>query len=875
MALFHITARWKIWLFLMLSMIGPLADGQTSHGRDQKSEANLLLLEVRLDQHVVSDALTAYEYSGNTLLPLGELARLLTLAIKTQPEQGIASGFVLQDERRFGLNLAEATVTLTDKTEAVDLELIKVEPDDIYVAAQLLARWLPLDLDVDFSSLSLRVRPREKLPLQLRLERERLNTQTGSRTGYEDPGYPRHDSPYRLLDAPFIDQTLGIDVRRGSGASQVDARYTGYLTGDLLGMESALFVGSSKQDPSPDFRFTLGRHDPGARLMGPLQARSFMLGSVPVPGVANIARTSPTGNGVMLSNRPLTQPTSFDRHSLQGALPPGWDVELYFNDALVGFQQSRPDGKYIFDDQPLVYGPNEFRLVFHGPLGQVRVERQSFLLEQAITPPGEFYYSLTEHRDEAGRQHSVAQFDWGLGQHLAATGGLVRLPVVGTEQRYTNLGLRAFWRSLIFSSDFASSQNGGTLRESGLKTRIGGLSLGVSRVQLNDFTSDLFLPSSDPVRTSDKVRIDGVLPLNFLSLLPVTVEAKRDHLQSGADNIEVTGRISAYLNATWVTNQLRWQVLSGARLGDGALQVSRRVGSVGLRSQMNYSLSPESKLAAIALSADKSLAAGYLLNLGLSRAFIPQETRYTAALNKSLGSYGLGISASYSSRGEIALGAQLFLAIGREPRQSEWFFDALPMADTGAASARAFLDENLNGVMDPGEEPLKGVGFIVNGGKHPARTNASGVAYLSRLPVKQNADVSVDISSLEDPQWSPQPKGLRIVPRSGKVGELDFPIIMTGEIDGTVYLLENDAKRGIGDVLLELVDDKHNVVVQTKSASDGYYVVPAVPPGSYLLRISHEQLKKLNLTDTGMHLVTVSSEGTFVNGLDFLLIPAW
>lgn len=894
MTLFQKAARWKAGLVLLLAMIAPLANAQTLPVGYQPVDYRtiqyqtiqyqtvtyqkiepifLLLMEVRLDRHVLSDAITAYQYGPDVFLPLGELARLLTLAIRTQPEQGIASGFVLREDRSFNLNLAQATITLAGKTEAVDPALIKVQADDIYVASRLIARWLPLDLDIDLSSLSLRVRPREWLPLQARLERERLGAKAGARGEYKDPGYPRHDSPYRLLGAPFIDQTLGFDFRRGNGASQVDARYTAYLTADLLGMESALFVSSNRQNPSPEFRFTLGRHDPDAGLLGPLRARSFVLGSVPVPGIANIARTSSSGNGVTLSNRPLTQPTSFDRHSLQGDLPPGWDVELYFNDALVGYQQSRTDGKYNFDDQPLVYGPNEFRLVFHGPLGQLRVERQSFLLEQSITKPGEFYYSLTEHRDKDGQPRSVAQFDWGLGRHLAATGGFVRLPVAGTEQRYANLGLRASWQSMIFSSDFVRSESGGTLAELGLKTRVGGFSLGVSRAQLNDFTSDLFLPSGDPVRTRDKIRIDGAIPLKFLPRLPVTVEATRDHLQSGTDNIEVAGRISAYLDGTSVTNQLRWQSFGDAKSADGSLQLSRRVGDIGLRSQINYTLKPESKLTAIAFSADKRLAAGYLLNLGLNHSFDTPETRYTAGVSKRKGSFGLGISASYSTRGELAAGVQLFMAMGMEPRKSEWLFDALPKADSGAASVRVFLDKNMNGVMDAGEEPINNVGVTVNGGRHPSRTDAAGIAWLGRLPVKQNVDIAVDTMTLEDPQWSPQPKGVRLVPRPGNVAQLDFPVIMTSEIDGTVYLVEKDTRRGIGDVLIELVNSEGKVVATAKSAYDGYYIIAAVPPGTYIIRISPEQIKQLNLTDTGMRLIAVLPDGTFVNGIDFSLLP--
>ncbi|MDO8301290.1 collagen binding domain-containing protein [Lacisediminimonas sp.] len=866
---------WHISFALLVPMIAPAAAAPITAAQQKKAELNLLLLEVRIEPHTLSDAITAYQYGKDVFLPLGEISKLLTIAIRTQPEERRATGYVLNEEQAFNLDLAQSSVTIGGNTEAFDPNLVTVRPDDIYVASKLIARWLPADFDIDLSSLLLRVRPREKLPLQLRLEREGRSRRTGARHAYEDPGYQRHDSPYRLLGVPFIDQTLGVDVRRAIGSSQVDAGYTAYLTGDLLGMESSLYVNSTKQKLSPDLRFTLGRHDPDAGLLGPLRARSLVFGSVPVPGVANIAVTSPTGNGLTVSNRPLTQPTSFDRHSLQGDLPPGWDVELYFNDALVGFQQSRADGKFSFEDQPLIYGPNEFRLVFHGPLGQLRVERQSFLLEQSVTVPGQFYYNFTEHRDQDGQARSVAQFDVGLNRNFSVTGGLVRLPVAGQEQRYVNLGLRSLWQSFMVTGDFVKSHKGGALAEMALRTRVGGVSIGVSRARLDNFTSDIYAPSNDPVRMRDKIRLDGVIPLDFLPRLPLTLEAKRDRLQSGTDNIEVAGRISMYPYGTAVSNALRWQSLGGARSGNGILQVSRRIAGVGVNGQLTYALKPDIKMDTVAIAADKALAAGYILNLGLARSYLQRETLYTVGLNKSLGAYGLGVSARYSSKGDIAVGAQLFIAMGQEPRESRWMVDAQPIAKSGGASVRVFVDKNLNGIMDADEEPVKDARFTVNGGANQSRTDEKGVAYLANLPVKQNVDVALDTASLEDPQWSSRMKGVRLVPRPGKVVELDFPVIMTGEIDGTVYFVEKDEKRGIGDVLIELVDSKRKVIAQTKTASDGYYIVPAVPPGAYLLRISREQLKRLKMTDTGSHMLTMTSDGTFLNGLDFSLIRPW
>ena len=188
------------------------------------------------------------------------------------------------------------------------------------------------------------------------------------------------------------------------------------------------------------------------------------------------------------------------------------------------------------------------------------------------------------------------------------------------------------------------------------------------------------------------------------------------------------------------------------------------------------------------------------------------------------------------------------------------------MAPTGAASVRVFLDKNQNGVLDPGEPLIEGAGFAVNGGGTLARTGADGIAYLNRLPVKQNVDIGFDVSTLEDPQLAAQQKGYRIVPLPGKVSQLDFAVSITGEIDGTTYLVVNGQRRAVGDLDIELVDANRKVVGTAKNASDGYFVLSSVVPGNYMLRVSKHQLGRLGLTDLGMHMLTMAADGSFING---------
>lgn len=853
-------------------MLASIVHPQHLLAQYQSTEREFLLLEVRLDQSVLSDAIPAYGLGEHTLLPLGELARLLTLAIKTQPGQAIASGFILTEDRGFSLNLDEARVTRAGVTESFDPALVVTEPDDIYVAKSLLERWLPVELEINRSSLSLRVHALEALPLQARLKRERLGEQAGMRGGYEDPGYPHYEQPYRLLSMPFIDQAFATELRRNDGNTQTDARYTAFLTGDFLGMESSLYLSSRKQDPTPDVRATLGRHDPGGNLLGPLRARSFQLGSISAPSVDNVTRGS-SGEGVTLSNRPLTQPTSFDRQVFEGDLPPGWDVELYYNDALVGFQQADSEGRYRFEDQPLSYGRNDFQLVFNGPLGQTRVEQYSFSLAQSMVRPGEFQYSLTEHRNEDGEPRSVAQFDLGLSRSLSASAGFIRAPVGDTEKQYTTLGLRTFWPSMSISGDFVQAEDGGSLAELGLQTRVGGVAVNANRIHLSDFNSDVFPAYSDPLRTRDKLRLSGSIPVGERSRLPVTVEARRDERESGVANTDVSARVSAYAYGTALTNTLNWRASGDTERTLGTLRISRRVRDMSLRSQLNYTLGAESDISTLAFTADKPLGEGYRMTLGVAHTFASPQTRYTGGFTKSLGRYGLGVNASYVDTGEIALGVQLFVAMGRDPRQDDWLFDARPMANSGAASVKMFLDDNNNGVMDDHELPLSGAGFTVNGGRHRARTNAAGIAHIDHLPVKQSVDIGVDMATLEDPQWSPQLAGFNLMPRPGTVAELEFPVSLTTEIDGTVYLLENGVERGIGDLELELLNDQHEIVGETTSSWDGFYIVPQVVAGEYWLRISPQQLRRLGLTDTGWHILTVSGDGSFISGVDFIIMP--
>lgn len=865
---------------------------------------NVLVFEVRLDKLPLTDSLTAYETRDDILLPLGELTRLLSLGITVDPLTRIASGFILSEDRTFRLDPA-GTMSLKGGTSSFDPAELRWIDDDLYVPSKRLQAWLPLDFRASLNTLVLDVLPREKLPIQARLEREAAAKRLGQRgAGPVDLGLPLLPNPYELVSVPFIDQTFGTTQNFGGAKKSSSWGYSAFATADLLGMEASLFVSETSAPSNPDPRLLLQRNDPDGNLLGPLHARRLQLGSITVPSITNVMRGSGMGKGALISNRPLNQSNTFGLQTLRGDLPPGWDVTLYYNEALIGFQRAQPDGLYSFPDLPLNYGENEFRLVFNGPLGQTRVERRVFMLDQTMAKPGEVFYTLAGAQLDTGGSQQTLQFDIGLLDKLSFTGGMaalperelaaqnrasyiltdrvtangVTLPIDPTGLRparnFSNVGLRASLFDMLLSGDYVMGDNSSSLYELALRTKIVKMATSLTHTQLSDnFVSDFFPSASDPLRSRDLLRMNGSIPIVEGFNLPIGLDFAQNKFQSGNSNLNATGRLSANFLGTSLTNGLTYQSASeGSKTAGGALQISRRVAGVGLSSQIAYTLRPEAKVANFAVTADHALTEATRINAGALYMVATGDTTLTAGVTHNFGSFGIGVSALHSSTGESAVGLQIFVAMGRDPQTGNWRFDWRPMAGAGAISARSFLDTNGNGKYDPGEELIENAGFVMNGGSRPpVRTDADGLAYMAQLTPYQYTDISLDQGTLEDSQWVPTTPGVRVLPRPGKVQKIDFPVAITGEVDGTVYLEDQGRKRGIGNALVELVDASGEVAASARSSSDGYYVIQAVRPGTYQARIAPDQVKELKIRVDRERQVDIPANGDFVNGVDFLL----
>jgi hypothetical protein len=865
---------------LATSLVAGPAAGIAPGGGPQefasRPEEDLLLFEARLGDLLLTEALPAYRLDGSFLLPLGEVARLLSLALEVDVARGTAEGFVLEESRRFSLRAREGAVTISGEESRFDRSRIEIHEDDLYVDVTLLSKWLPVDLVVDSYAARVTVRPREALPIQLRAERERVAARLASARRAPE-GYPDAPNPYRLATAPSIDANLRLLVSPDEGGGQrLGFQHSALLTGDLLGAEANLFLNGNDGEAVSDVWGSLARRDPDGKLLGPLGLREAVLGEVASPGFELISDAQ-TGPGFLLSSFPLQRPAEWGRTSLSGPLLPGWEVELYGNDALLGYQASRADGLYEFADIPLLPGANELRLVFYGPQGQRQEEVRRFNAAETFTPTGELRWRLVANdpRQVGRRGHLLAEY--GLSKGLSIAGGVAGLRTErGRELGYGRLGAQLLRGIVLARVDGSVSGGGGTALRAEVQARATSFGFSAAYSVLDRFESEVYRPEFGTVSSRLELRFDVRPHLGGGVRLPISGQVRRDALEGGGDLIRATGQLSTsfsrlYLSSLWSWSRVRRTGSTSEAVGFGSVLVSRLVRRTSLRGELQYDFDPETTLRSAGLNAEFPIGMNLLGRGGFTYLRREGETLLVAGLSRRTGVVGVTFEATWGRSSRLNASLSVGIGLGRDPRSGRFHAQAPPFAALGAASARVFLDTNGDGVFNAGEPPVEGAGFFVNRGSVRTTTGPDGLALLPTLPTLARTEVGLSTASLEDPLWVAKQRGWGFVPRPGVVTELDFPVTVTGEVTGTIRIRRGGQEREAPGIRLQIISASGEVVAETRSAYDGFYDLPRVPPGRYVLRVDPAQAERLGLGGDRERPLEIDPSGSILDGVDLLL----
>ncbi len=756
---------------------------------------------------------------GSVLLPLAEVVELTESAVEEEPD-GALSVLTFSGGPRSRL-LLDSLLVVTSRGDSVAVGALEHRRMEgrLMLSTEVLAAWLEAEVDVEWELLRVTLTRDPPFPVQARMDRLTLRTRTLRAQAYVA-------DPLAELDAPFpASSGLGL-LSWAVTSGEIDPREASTLSlqlgGALLGGE--LSVGGAGSAG----RVIQERIEYGTATY----RRTFPHGSVVRDlFVGDLTTRGPLGHpirGLLLTNRPRSLPSVFDRVAIDPDIPPGWEFEVYRDGQLVGYSDPLRPGPV---NVPVEFGRTDLEIRLYGPGGQETVLSSLYHIPTTQLPEGRVEYSVGAgacRRVTGCRYLAYLDVDYGVTRTLTvgmggealqdslglrtlrptaslsyslAGGWLARLQGVAGHHVDATLDFsgsgwaRGSLRGALYGPGAGSlispSSGQGRWRLSGnLSTRIGRLSLAASgprgepaefltgtvgRMTTVGYLQAFYERDAYGASGSWGGRVISGWPDQYLSGSTGTLAAK---VREGRVHDLEAGLSAAVADGTFLSGSVRWTRRSPALF---SLSVSRRMGFGRFHS--------------------------------LLRTNRDGTTR---------GNYTMAGTVAYEDRG----------------------LSAIPDHAVGLSGirGRVFYDRDGDGVLGPDDTPAPSVDIVA--GHHRARTDEDGVYRVWGVSPYDPVVVQMDTVRSFIPDWAPaRPRVvLRAVPNLYR--EVDIPLVRTRELLGSVQ-----AGPGVltaAGVTLEIENLATGNVERVLTFSDGTFYVPRMRVGLYRLTPSSQSLEALD-----------------------------
>ncbi|NQV79431.1 MAG: hypothetical protein HQ495_02710 [Alphaproteobacteria bacterium] len=870
---------------------GPLLDTPLAEDAPEFSEAALrlqddtagiqdgeeLILEVQIDGRRFVQSIFTIKQGDGILVDLAEITQLLDFSIEVDPVRGTAGGFFIDPTHTFNLDLEAGIVEIEGERVPVRSEDIRRTDDTIFVHSDTFAAWFGVRLDVDFRQLVVDVIPETPLPLQQRFERQQ-RIADARRNRSREPEQPFLDEPYRLFAEPFVDVALASSYFDAPGqTARTTQTYSVVGRGDLGFATGDFFLAGNQDDLFNSARLSLRREDPTGGLLGPLQATRAEIGDITGVGlpIASGIGASVTNNTTGVQN--LGTSTDF-----VGTEQPGTDIELYRNEVLLNLVTVGDDGRYEFRNVPLVLGANAFRLVFYGPQGDRREQREV----RNVTSVGErtnlpiYTAAVAKPGNPLIPLAATGQADQPLGAGVTVQQTLTSGRTVNAGLSFTNVEeprtgtAQAGISSPLFSG--SASLSATTSLDTGWSAN------GSYRTLYRDQSLSLGYSATRASGTGNQdqftVSASGSIPIVGKLSLPYNADATRTLSGTGTTVDQANLRNSVGSGRLRASNSFAWsQTDSSAgntKQLNGLLSVTGLLFPVVARLGANYRLIEQRELTQLDAEVSWTVNNRVQTRIGAQRFLISQRDALSLGLNWQFDRFIFSPSLSYDSNDQLFAFVNVRFSAARDPISGKAVLAGNSFSNDGAVAARVYRDDNLNQVFDPGESVIEDARIEAVQSNRSQPTDEDGVAFVRRLPPYLLTDVRIRPGSLPDPFLAPVGPGRSILPRPGFTHILDFPVALTTEIDGTVVALRPDQPLlPLPGVTVELRNASGEIVDKQGTLFDGFFLFVNVLPGEYTLQLADENVTTQGFVIPSPRRIFVAKDAEPILGVQIVTGP--
>lgn len=829
---------------LLAPVVPAFAAGWKANDDDQ------LLLDVRAGRWRVGDGVRGYQTDTGVCVDLADIIIAFDLPLRLDKKSRRATGWLFEESRTFTLDREAGRVQIVNKISALNASDIHDTPEGWCVDTKALSRWLDVSVTPDLSDALLIVKSERKLPFELAEERKERAAKVRPATTFDLRTLPQAKDPYRFWRTPSVDVVASTGFTREKGRpTSFDARYDVFASGEIAGASFDARLSSNNQGVPESFRLRAYRTSTDGDLLGPFKATHFGIGDVNLPG-SFVGSQSTPGRGLFLTNRPLSRPDNFDRTSFRGELPDGWDAELYRNDQLIGYFQSRGDGRYEFLDVPLHYGQNRMEVVLYGPQGQIKRDVRMIPVGANSIPPRETYYwagvqdagrDLFNFANTDDQPYNGLRAGFGIERGIDAKTSIGASAITsvydGNRDSYIEAMIRrAIGASLVEVAGAASLEGGYALRGQMLGQFGQAMVSAQSLWLFGGFKSELHLPG---IRSEHQLALDHSLNIGNKSI-PYGFSATLRNWNNGNSSIEAKGRISFNIRNINASTDIIWEQMKYAfgtdppkRL-DTVLRLSGRVGGLRLRGEARFGLMGDTGFKESRITGEWKAdeTANWRAELGYDAA--NSRGRATFGYTRKFEKFALTGQVTGATDGSVAGQLSLTFSMGPNPHGKGFHMSSEKLASSGQAAVLVYQDLNADGIRQKDEPFEKAVEITAGLNGRGRATDENGQTVIGGLEPYVPILIGIDAGSLPDPFVQPANSGMVVTPRPGIPIVVELPLVSAGEISG--YLIKEGGKAMTG-VDVELLDKTGRVVKTTRAEYDGFFLFESVPYGQYRLRV--------------------------------------
>ena len=803
------------------------------------------LLDVHLRSLRLGDGVRAYQTPEGTCVVFGDFLNALDVPMKIDLAAKKAVGWAFKEEHRISIDASVGVVTYGKTTENIPKGAIRETGEGWCVESASLAKWFGIGVKPKTNASALMLESEAKLPVELAIEREKRAAKIKP-ARFDLSTLPQVKLPYRMWRAPALDFVVsgGVTYRARDGM-RVDRGSSIYAAGEIARLSYDAQISTDRKGVPDRLRLHAYRSDPEAGLLGPLRATHFGLGDVEGLDIG-LGGTGVSGRGAVVTNRPLFNPTAFDKTRFEGDLPIGWEAELYRNGELLAF--ARPtSGRYAFEDVQLLYGENQISIVLYGPQGQIRTREEMVNVGQENVPPGKTWYWAgvnQPERDVVAFRESVealllpkvqaaVSLEHGVDERTSV-GAIARAMLVGDERvTFVEGSVRRSIGPALVELAGGWENGGGRAARAQFAAKFGKVNVNGEAVVASNFHLD-----GQPRRSLKDVRLSADTPISIgRTFIAAHSDVRLTKYANSSSQLEAAARLSTTVRRFNLATDLRYRRQFASGLSPpGQLEVSLigsgGIGNVRLRGSSTMEVAPEARFRAAELSAYWSASERVDWEGAVAYEAAAKRARARISHVRRIDTMALSITGEAATDGSVAVGFNMNFSLdsGRGLNLSRQ-----PLAAAGAVRARVYRDRNDNGVRDPSEPFEKGA-FITTGTRVAAKpTDDRGMALVAGLATYMPIAVGVDPSSLGDPNLVPKKALQVVVPRPGVPADVEIGLVGGGEIEGAVV---KSGGIGFEGLSLELVDEKGRVIATTQTDYDGYFLFERVAYGRYTVRVA-------------------------------------